>query len=344
MSLPKTAKIISISVVSLVLFSGVYLWDRSPADASLQYTNDAYIQADFTLLSPRVSGQIDRVLVENNQVVQAGQLLASIDDRDLNVTVKIAQASVDSAQAMLESLKVQRQRQDLLIEQASASILANKASIELAELNLTRYQSLSTQGAGSKQNEQTAYAQLHIQKANLQGNQAAHQASILQAVILDADLKKATAQLHYADAMLDQAKLNLSYTQIIAPISGILDRNSLRKGTFVSVGAPLLAIVPLDLIYIDAKYRETQLENIKPGQHVSIKIDALPNIIFTGKVASLAPASGVTFSPIAPQNATGNFTKITQRLSVRIEFDPNQEGLSKLRVGMSVQPSIDTKL
>lgn len=343
MSLLQKVRIISLSLVIMVLIGGIYLFNRTPANASTQYTDDAYIQADFTLVAPRIAGQINQVLVENNQIVTKGQLLASIDDRDLTVAVQMATANLDSAKASIASLKAQVSRQGMLIKQARANVVADDASIKLAQQNLVRYQNLSADGAGSKQEAQEAQAQLQVQRATRKRDQAAQGAASLQVNILMADLKKAEAELTRAAAVLDQANLNLSYAKITAPIEGIVDNRSVREGAFVGVGVPLLAVVPLDAIYVEAKYRETQLANIRPGQKVKIKIDALSGVTLTGKVTSLAPASGVTFSPIAPHNATGNFTKVVQRLPVRIAFDKGQVELERLRVGMSVQPTIETK-
>lgn len=341
MSLPKKVKIISASLIAVVLIGGIYLLNRSPANSSTQYTDDAYIQADFTIVAPRVAGQINQVLVENNQVVKAGELLARIDDRDLVVAVDSAKADVESAKASVESLKAQIARQGMLIKQAGASVSADDASIKLAQQNLIRYQNLSADGSGSKQDAQEAQAQLHVQQATRKRDEASKGAASLQVDILRADLKKAQAQLSRAEAALNMANLNLSYTKITAPIDGIVDNRSVREGAFVGVGTPLLAVVPLDAVYVEAKYRETQLANIRPGQKVKIKVDALSGVALTGKVTSIAPASGITFSPIAPHNATGNFTKIVQRLPVRIQFDEGQNEVKNLRVGMSVQPTID---
>ena len=160
--------------------------------------------------------------------------------------------------------------------------------------------------------------------------------------MLTADLANAQAAAARAEANLAAARLNLSYTRIQAPIDGMIGRRSVRIGNYVEVGAPLLAVVPLDKAYVEANLRETQLRGVRPGQAATIGVDSLPGVVLRGHVESVAPASGVTFAAISPENGTGNFTKIVQRLPVRIRIDPGQAAARQLRVGMSVTPSIDT--
>ncbi|WP_254783967.1 HlyD family secretion protein [Collimonas sp. OK307] len=319
----------------------MYLLNRHESDAEKQYTDDAYVQADFTLVAPRVAGQIAKVLVEDNETVRAGQLLAEIDDRDVQVMVAAANAEINSAQASVESINAHLLQQANVIQQADAAVVADDASIALAQANLQRYRNLAKDGSGTLQEAQQADAQLRIQQATRQRDQAAQGAARQQVNVLRADLKKAQAALARANAALSSAQLNLSYTRISAPVAGTVARRSVRVGSYVTVGNPLLALVPLDSLYIEANYRETQLVGVHPGQAVRIKVDALPGVILTGRVTSLGPASDVSFSPIAPHNATGNFTKIVQRLPLRINLSPGQKAIGQLRVGMSVQPTID---
>lgn len=343
MSLPKRIRIISGSILLLVVvISFVYL-NRSEADASSQSTDDAYVQADITLVAPQVSGKITQVLVEDNQFVQAGDLLAVIDDRDLRVAVDSAKAQVMSSRAAISSLHARLARQETDIRQARAVVDADEASLVLAQADLKRYRNLAADGSGTLQAQQQAETQLRIQQATREKDIAALQAARQQIDILNADLQKAEAALAQAQAGLAAAELNLSYAGIAAPISGIIAQRSVRVGAYVDTGKSLLAIVPLDTIYILANYRETQLANVHPGQTVRISVDALPGITLNGSVDSLGPASGISLSPIAPHNASGNFTKIVQRLPVRIRLDPDQTATGQLRVGMSVQPTIDIR-
>ncbi|KAA0888120.1 HlyD family secretion protein [Oryzomonas rubra] len=343
MALPKTAKIITGLVLVSVLGGGIYLLTHHQSDANQQSTDDAYVRADFTLVAPRVNGQIARVLVSDDETVKAGQLLAEIDDRDLRVAVQSAQAETASAQAATESLKATIKRQAATIQQAQAAVRSDEASIALAKANAERYRNLSADGSGTRQEAQNADAQLLVHKAALDRDKAGVEAARLQISILGADLKKAESSLDRAKAAQAVAELNLSYTKIIAPINGTVARRSVRQGAFVNVGSPLLAVVPLEKVYVEANFRETQLANIHPGQAAQIKVDSLPGVIVKGHVESVSPASGAAFAPVAPQNATGNFTKIVQRIPVRISIDPAQPYSNKLRVGMSAQPTISTK-
>lgn len=340
MALPKTARIISAGLLLAVAIGGVFYLDRHESSASLQSTDDAYVHADFTTVAPQVSGRIDQVLVEDNQPVEQGQLLAIIDDRDFVVAVSAAKAQVASAAAGIASLQAHLIQQQNVIRQAQAAVAADDASLKLARVNHARYRNLATDGSGTVQARQQAEAQLSIQLAGRDKTQAGLQAARQQLNILKADLEKAGAALAHAQTSQATAELKLSYTRITAPISGTIGQKSVRVGAFVNVGKPLLAIVPLDEVYITANFRETQLARVQTGQAVDIEVDALPGETLKGTVESLGPASGVSYSTVAPHNATGNFTKIVQRLPVRIRIDPDQPGAAKLRVGMSVTPQI----
>jgi membrane fusion protein (multidrug efflux system) len=340
MSLPKKAKItIAVALLS-VLVGGTYYLNRHESSASTQTTDDAYVEADFTTVAPQVSGNVSRVLIEDNQVVKAGDLLVTIDDRDFVVALEAAKAQVASAEANIASLQAQLVRQDSTIHQAQAIVTADEANLKLAQENQKRYRNLASDGSGTVQALQQAEAQLGTQQASLEKNRAGLLAARQQTDILKADLEKAKAALAQTKAGQEAAELKLSYTRITAPVDGTIGQKSVRIGGFVNAGKPLLAVVPLDAVYITASFRETQLAHVQAGQSVEIKVDALPGETLQGKVESLSPASGVSYSPIAPHNATGNFTKIVQRLPVRISINPNQAAASKLRVGMSVAPTV----
>ncbi|MCQ6255679.1 HlyD family secretion protein [Pseudomonas sp. Q11] len=339
MALPKKAQIIS-AVLLAVAIGGVLYFNRPESSASTQSTDDAYVHADFTTVAPQVSGTVETVLVEDNQPVNKGDLLATIDDRDFVATVNAGKAQVASARAGIASLQAHLIQQDTAIRQAQAAVAADEAALKLARVNHARYRNLATDGSGTVQAQQQAEAQLSVQLASRDKSQAGLQAARQQVDILKADLEKAKATLAHAQAALDLARLKLSYTRITAPISGTIGQKSVRIGAFVNAGKPLLAIVPLEAVYITANFRETQLARVKTGQTVEIEVDALPGEALQGTVQSLGPASGVSYSVVAPHNATGNFTKIVQRLPVRIRIDPDQSAAAKLRVGMSVTPHI----
>ena len=340
MALPKKARIISAVLLSAVAIGGVLYLNRPESSASTQSTDDAYVHADFTTVAPQVSGTVAEVLIDDNQPVKKGELLAIIDDRDFVAALNAAKAQVASAQASIASLEAHLIQQQTAIRQAQAAVAADDAALKLARVNQARYRNLATDGSGTVQAQQQAEAQLSIQLARGEKSQAGLQAARQQVDILNADLEKARATLAHAQAAQATAELKLSYTRITAPISGTIGQKSVRIGAFVNAGKPLLAIVPLDAVYVTANFRETQLARVQTGQAVDIEVDALPGEALKGTVDSLGPASGASYSAVAPHNATGNFTKIVQRLPVRIRIDPDQTAAAKLRVGMSVTPSI----
>lgn len=343
MALPKKAKITSAVLLLAVAIGCVLYLNRPESSASSQSTKDAYVQADFTFVAPQIAGKVDQVFVEENQQVKAGDLLATIDDRDFVVAVDAAKAQVSGANASVASLEARLAQQQNAIHQAQAAVAMDKAELVLARANHERYRNLAADGSGTVQAMQQAQSQLNIRLASQEKNQAGLKAAQQQVAILQAELEKAKAALAQAQAAQAAAELKLSYTRITAPVDGTVGQKSVRVGAFVNTGTPLLAIVPLDAVYIQANYRETQLAHIQIGQTVDIKVDALPGVTLKGTVESLGPASGVSYSAIAPHNATGNFTKIVQRLPLRIRVDSGQPESNKLRVGMSVVPTIQTR-
>ncbi|HEY5929399.1 MAG TPA: HlyD family secretion protein [Burkholderiales bacterium] len=342
MALPKAAKITCVVSLLAVAIAGILLLDRPESSAATQSTDDAYVQADFTTVAPQVAGTVTKVWVEDHQAIKAGDLLATVDDRELVVAVDAAKARVASALASIASLQAHLVLQETAIRQAQAAVAADDASLKLAEENQVRYRNLSADGSGTVQALQQAEAQVRIQLASREKNQAGVQAARQRVDILKADLENARAGLEQAQSARSAAELKLSYTRITAPVGGVVGQKSVRNGAFVTVGQPLLAIVPLDKVYVTANFRETQLAHVQAGQAVDIVVDALPGEILKGSVESMGPASGVSYSVIAPHNATGNFTKIVQRLPVRIRIDPGQPTAARLRVGMSVAPRIHT--
>lgn len=329
-------------VVAIVIIVALVILNRPASSSSIQSTDDAYIQADVTIVAPQVSGVITKVNVSDNQSVVAGASLADIDDRDLHIAVDRAKAQVDSAQASIESLHAQLERQQSMIAQAKSTVVADEANIKLADENRRRFTNLAKDGSGTVQAKQQAEAQWEIQRATHERDMASLRSSQQQIAILQADQNKAKAALETAQAQQAAAELNLSYANVVAPISGVVTQRSVRIGGYAHTGEPLLAIVPMNALYVEANYLETQLANVKVGQPVTLNVDALPGVKLKGHVESLGPASGVSFSPIQAHNATGNFTKIVQRLPVRIALDSDQSALKDLRVGMSVEPNINT--
>jgi len=324
-------------IVVLLILLGWYLI----AGQTSPTTDDAVISADSTLVAPRISGTIQDVLVADNQQVKAGQLLAKIDDRDYVNAVHTAQAALETAQAQRQSLLAQIARQQPTIDQAKAMVAADAAGLVYARQSAERYRQLAKNGSTSLDLRDDSDANYRQKLASQQSDMAAVRAAEKQLEVLNAQQAEANAAIDSAQTALDQAQLNLSYTEIKAPVDGMVGVRSLRVGAYVSAGTRVLALVPIDKAYVLANYLETQLAHVQPNQTVSIKVDALPDVTLKGRVDSVAPATGVTFSPITPDNATGNYTKVTQRLAVKILLDDNQPELARLRVGMSVVPTID---
>ncbi|MXV05463.1 HlyD family secretion protein [Enterobacter sp. ABFQC] len=310
----------------LILFVAFLILNKSESIASKQSTDDAYVQADTTVVAPQVSGVIVRLLVEENQAVTAGDPLVNIDDRELRIAVDTATAAVDSLVAQLD-------KQYSEIKQTQASVAAASANLKLAEANRTRFSNLAKDGSGTVLAKQQSDTEWEIQRATLDREQAKFHATEQQMLVLQAEINK-------AKAIKNDAELKLSYSRIYAPVNGIVAQKAARIGNYINAGEPLLTLVPLDAVYVEANFRETQLASVQIGQPVQMTVDALPGVHLKGRVESLGPASGVSFSPVPAHNATGNFTKIVQRLPVRIHLESGQKDLSKLRVGMSVVPTI----
>jgi membrane fusion protein (multidrug efflux system) len=342
MKMPMRARYAAGGLIAVALLGGGWAFAHAEGDAASQTTDDAYVQADFSTVAPKISGLIDHVLVEDNQQVRKGQLLAMIDDRDFRVAVASAEADVRAAEANTRAIQGNIARQRSVIGQSAAAVDAAEAAVSLSHANARRYASLAEDGSASLQEQQETASRLRADEAVRRRDAAAHLASRAQVPILEADLANAQAAVAKAHAALDAARLHLSYTQIRAPIDGTVGRRTLRVGNFVQVGAPLLAIVPLRQAYVEARFRETQLERIHPGQAAVVRFDTMPGVKLKGHVESIAPATGVSFADVAPENATGNFTKIAQRLAVRIVFDGEQSQTRRLRVGMSAVPTIIT--
>jgi len=308
-----------------------------------QNTNDAFVSADYTLVVPRVAGFIKEVLVEDNQQVKAGQLLALIDDRDLRASAEAADAQTLVARAQLQNAKATLERQTSVIAQAQASVVSAKAEMSFAQQELNRYNHLAGVGAGTVQNAQQARTRIDQATAHLDTATAKLAAERKQVDILTAQRDAAEGSLKHAQAALEIASFELSYTRITAPQDGMIGERAVRVGAYVTPGSKLLAVVPLQQAYVVANFQETQLTDVQPGQEVLVHVDSLGGEALTGRVESIAPATGVTFAAVKPDNATGNFTKVVQRIPVKIMLEPGQPLAGRLRVGMSVEASIDTK-
>jgi membrane fusion protein, multidrug efflux system len=305
-------------------------------------TDDAYVQADNVTIAPKVSGYLVDVLVQDNETVKAGQVLARIDDRDYKVALDEAKANVLAAQALIDSQVGAVETQNALIDTAKGSVAVDQANEVFAQQENERYSHLATTGYGSVQNAQNASAKIASSHASIERDTGTLQSMKKQLDVIKAQTAQARAALAHEEAAEHQAELNLSYTAIVAPVDGSVGNRTLRVGQFVQAGTQLMSVVPTDAAYVVANYKETQLTDVKRGQPATIEVDMFPGRVFHGHVDSMAPASGQTFSLLPPDNATGNFTKVVQRIPVKIILDAESERSGDLRPGMSVEPSIDT--
>jgi membrane fusion protein (multidrug efflux system) len=346
-SLSPSRRAVKRAAIGILLAVGVaaaadYGHDYLTTGRYLQSTDDAYVKADTTLISPKVSGYIAEVLVGDNEAVKAGQVLARIDDRDFKAALEQARADVAASDAAVRNFDAQIALQQPLIQQQAAEVDAADANLKFAEQERARYDDLMKSGSGTVQRAQQTDAALRAQNAQLQQGKAGLIAANRKIEVLTTDRAKAVAQLDRARAVAQQAELNLSYTQITAPVDGTVGARTLRVGQFVQAGTQLMAVVPLDQVYVVANFKETQLTYVRNGQPVEVRIDSFRSSPLKGHVDSLSPASGLEFALLPPDNATGNFTKIVQRVPVKIVLDDRSlSGL--LRPGMSAEPVVDTK-
>lgn len=305
-----------------------------------QSTDDAYVQADVVAVAPQVAGYLATVEVDDNQHVKAGDILATIDPRGYQAAVDQAKADVAEAQASIASTKAQLNEQHALIDEANATVQADQAAQTYAQQNNQRFGTLAKSGYGTTQDAQQAASQIESADAVVAKDKAALEAAQKQVDTLGAQLAEANAALQRSQAVLEQAEINLGYTVLRAPTDGVVGMRQLRIGLYVQPGTQLLAVVPLGRTYIVANYEETQLAGVKEGQAVRIDVDTFAGQPVRGSVESIAPASGQEFALLPPDNATGNFTKIVQRVPVKIAIDRTDPLAGRLLPGMSVTTTI----
>lgn len=327
----------------VLLAGGVYAgWEYLNVWQYEESTDDAYVQADIVPIAPQVSGYVSSVAVGDNQAVKAGQILATIDQRDYQDAVKQATADVAVATASIASITAQLTEQNAVIQEARATVAADQASDMYAQQNKQRFGTLEKSGSGSLQQSQQAESEAGSTAAVVAKDQAAFDAAQKQIGTLTAQLSEAKATLEHNQAALAQAELSLGYTVLRAPVDGVIGERTIRVGLFAQPGAQLLAVVPVQASYIVANYKETQLAGVRQGQPVRIDVDTFSDTPIRGFVNSVAPASGQEFALLPPDNATGNFTKIVQRVPVKITIDRTDPLAGRLLPGMSVTTTITT--
>jgi membrane fusion protein, multidrug efflux system len=309
----------------------------------IESTDDAYVGGEVTTLSFKVAGLIETVAIVDNQSVKAGDLLLKLDDRDYRAQLARTEANIAARRAALANVDATRRMRLAMLEQAMADLAAAMAERARAKYDIDRYRTLSNERLASRQRFEQADADHEKANAGERKGKAALEAAERQLDIVDAQREQAVADLDQATADRDLASLNLGYTEIRSPIDGVVGNRSARAGAYATVGAQLLAIVPAHGLWVDANFKESQLAGMRRGQPAEIIADAVPGVTFHGQVASLAPATGAQFSVIPPENATGNFTKIVQRVPVRILLEDNAAELGRLRPGLSVIARVDTR-
>ena len=328
------------AAVAVLAGASWYGWDYWTVGRFLVSTDDAYVKADNTTVAPKVSGYLHEVLVGDNERVTAGQVMARIDDRDFKVALEQAKADVAAADAAITSKRAQLDVQQAVINAAKATLDVDTASATFATQENKRYTDLAATGYGSVQNAQSAQSRNAGALAAIERDKANLASASKQVELLEAEIAQSVAAAKRANALQQQAELNLSYTTIVAPIDGVVGNRTLRAGQYVQAGTQLMSVVPASGAYVIANFKETQLTNVQAGQPVDIDVDMFPGKPVHGHVDSLAPASGQEFALLPPDNATGNFTKVVQRIPVKIALEASSV---ELRPGMSVIPTIQTQ-
>jgi membrane fusion protein, multidrug efflux system len=334
------AAVAGVLLLGVGAYYGQYWWTQG---RYLVTTDDAYVGAKNATLSPKVSGYIAEVAVEDNVEVAAGDVVARIDDGDYRLAVQNARDQIGVQQATIDRLGRQTTAQIAAVDQAKAQLASAKAGATRAQLELKRQQDLATRQINSRQALEQAEANAEQAVASVQAADAAIAAASANVDVLKAQQEEARRTLQQYQTALAKAERDLSFTVIKSPFDGVIGNRAVQVGDYVQPTQRLASLVPMDAVYIDANFKETQLAGLKPGQPVRISVDALPDRTLEGRVASLAPASGSVFSLLPPDNATGNFTKIVQRLPVRILVPAEVAEQSVLRPGMSVIVSVNTK-
>jgi len=339
-SLKRMALMVSIVLATLGLARVTYIWWS--VGRFIESTDDAYVGGDVTVIAPKVAGFISKLAVVDNQRVHVGDLLVKLDDRDYLAALAKANAAVAIQHAALTNLDASRHLQEAVVEQAQATIAAADAEIVRTRDDRVRFTRLLKDSAVSVQDSQKAEAEWKEAVAVGEKSRAGLVAARRQLEVIDTQKQQVLAALEQAIAEWDLARLNVSYTELCAPIDGIVGNRSAQVGAYATTGSQLISLVPARGLWIDANFKESQLARIRPGSPATVKVDSIRGRVFRGRVLSVAPATGAQFSVLPPENATGNFTKIVQRVAVRIGLDDEGETFGQLRPGLSVIAKVNT--
>ena len=327
-----------------VLLGGAYYgrdwWTKG---RFIETTDDAYVGGDVTSIAPHVAGFVAEVLVRDNQPVAAGQVILRLDTRDFQLALERARAVLQEREAALASLQAQLALQQDVIRQAGADLRGRMSRAAFADVDATRYANLANSPAGSRQQIQRTASTRDEAAAAVTAGQATLAAAQRQLAVLQANEKAAQAAVAQANAEARTAELNLGYTELRSPVDGYVGNRAARVGAYVATGAYLMSVIPAQGLWVDANFKEDQLAHMRPGQPAELVADAAPGRTVHGTVLSLAPATGAVFSVIPPENATGNFTKIVQRVPVRVALEDDAARVGALRPGLSTTVSVDTR-
>jgi membrane fusion protein (multidrug efflux system) len=307
----------------------------------LESTDNAYVQGEITRVSSQLSARVDKVLVQDNQHVEQGELLAVLEAADFQLARQRAQAILATREAELAQAKSKLHQQGSLIAASQADVSATQANLGRTQIDLSRAQTLRKPGYVSEERVTTLAADSRVARSQVTKAQADLQAQRQQVSTLEAEIKRLEAQISSARTDLAQADLNLARTEIHAPISGFIGQRAARTGQYVQSGAYLLSLVPDQDIWIQANFKETQIGRMQAGQKAELTFDSFPDTPIEAQVDSLFAASGAQFSLLPPDNATGNFTKVVQRIPVKLTFAADNPLKGQIRPGMSVEVKVD---
>ncbi|MGU3542412.1 HlyD family secretion protein [Methylobacterium sp. A52T] len=324
--------------------AGTYGWHWWSVGRFLEVTDDAYLQSDKVTVAPRIAGTVAEVLVGDNQPVKAGDVIARLDDRSYWVQLKQAEAEVEKDRAQILGVASAIVQQRAQVASSRADLANAEAALTFAQQEYTRYQNLLQTGSGTVQRQQQAESDLRQRHAARDKAAASLDAAQKQIDSLQALEASTRASLEGAQAKVEGVRLDLSYTTILAPIDGVAGDRALRIGQVVSAGTGLLTLVPMGRdIYLVANFKETQTGRMVEGQRVTFTVDAFGDHAFRGRIESFSPGTGSQFALLPPENATGNFTKVVQRVPVRVALDPSDPLIARLRPGLSVEATVHTQ-
>jgi membrane fusion protein, multidrug efflux system len=331
---------IALTAIAIVAVAGYYGWNWYDRSRSVQVTDDAYVRGEITAISPRVTGYATEVLVDDDIRVKAGQVIVRIDPRDFRVAVEKAQAALDQAKALLSQITAQRELQNSKITAADAALRSAEAQAKNADITLNRFTELLQKSAAPQatvDSDTAAAATAHASVDQATANLALEREQL---VVIDANETAAKAQVAAAEANLLSSKFALDDTEIWSPIDGIVANRKTRVGEYVTAGTRMFSVVPINNLWIEANYRETQIGQMNVGDPVRVNIDTYSGRAVCGYVEAIAPASGSEFALIPPDNATGNFTKIVRRFTIRVRINARERNADLIRPGMSVETAI----